>query len=122
MNNQNTQDFINGFWEALFWSELDDNDQPFDDNYDETDLDNASREDGEKECIDFLDDEACQLIESVGMDYSQAGHDFCLTRNGHGAGFWDRGLGEVGERLSDMCKPYGTINLYLAGDGTVATG
>ena len=26
-------------------------------------------------------------------DEAQAGHDFWLTRNGHGVGFWDRGLG-----------------------------
>ena len=35
------------------------------------------------------------------------GHDFMLTRNGHGAGFWDRGLGELGDRLSKASGPYG---------------
>ena len=34
---------------------------------------------------------------------TRAGHDFWLTRNGHGAGFWDRGLGEVGDALSEAC-------------------
>lgn len=32
-----------------------------------------------------------------------AGHDFWLTRAGHGVGFWDRGLGELGDRLSALC-------------------
>lgn len=32
------------------------------------------------------------------------GHDFWLTRNRHGAGFWDRGLGDLGEALSDLAK------------------
>lgn len=36
-------------------------------------------------------------------DATQAGHDFWLTRNGHGAGFWDRGLGHIGEALSEAC-------------------
>ena len=36
-----------------------------------------------------------------------AGHDFALTRNSHGAGFWDRGMGELGDRLSDMARPFG---------------
>ena len=26
---------------------------------------------------------------------------------GHGAGFWDRGLGEVGDKLTALCRPYG---------------
>lgn len=41
-----------------------------------------------------------------------AGHDFALTRSGHGAGFWDRGLGEIGDRLSDMARSYGSADLY----------
>lgn len=36
----------------------------------------------------------------------QIGHDFCLTRNGHGAGFWDRGWDELGEYLSDVARTY----------------
>ena len=35
-----------------------------------------------------------------GMNEEQIGHDFWLTRNGHGAGFWDRGLGETGKKLT----------------------
>lgn len=31
----------------------------------------------------------------------QLGHDFALTRNGHGAGFWDRDLGQIGEDLTN---------------------
>lgn len=46
-----------------------------------------------------------------------AGHDFWLTRNGHGAGFWDRGLGDVGVTLSAACRPYGESNLYIGDDG-----
>lgn len=39
--------------------------------------------------------------------WGDAGHDFFLTREGHGAGFWDRGLGELGDRLSKACKGWG---------------
>ena len=42
-----------------------------------------------------------------------AGHDFALTRNGHGAGFWDRGLGEMGDMLSKECKPYGSHTVII---------
>jgi hypothetical protein len=47
------------------------------------------------------------------------GHDFWLTRNGHGAGFWDRGLGALGDRLTDASKPYGEVNLWVDADGSV---
>lgn len=51
----------------------------------------------------------------------KAGHDFWLTRSGHGAGFWDRGLGELGERLTKASKAYGSPDdhtPYDCGDGT----
>lgn len=39
----------------------------------------------------------CELAKvSVGS----AGHDFWLTRNGHGAGYWDRDAGDTGDRLT----------------------
>lgn len=52
-----------------------------------------------------LREEAISLPHSY--DLAQAGRDFWLTRQGHGAGFWDRGLGEAGEALSALCG-YGT--------------
>jgi hypothetical protein len=43
----------------------------------------------------------------------QAGHDFALTRNHHGAGFWDRGLGDVGDRLTEIAHGYGESNAWI---------
>lgn len=43
------------------------------------------------------------------------GHNFYLTREGHGTGFWDRGLGELGEYLSDKCKDWGEANMLFDG-------
>ncbi len=36
----------------------------------------------------------------------QCGHDLILTANRHGAGFWDRGLGEAGDRLTKATRGY----------------
>ncbi len=58
-------------------------------------------------------------LEASGLSSEQAGHDFWLTRNGHGAGFWDRGLGALGERLSKESKPYGSCDLYVGDDGQI---
>lgn len=42
----------------------------------------------------------------------QIGHDFILTANRHGAGFWDRGLPN-GDELSEIAQTFGTISAYL---------
>lgn len=54
-----------------------------------------------------------------GMADDAIGHDFWLTRNGHGAGFWDRGLGELGDWLTKMSKPFGECSLYVNNNGEV---
>lgn len=50
----------------------------------------------------------------------QAGHDFWLTRCGHGAGFWDRGLDDVGDKLTALVG-HGTewpnLDVYKGDDG-----
>lgn len=53
----------------------------------------------------------------AGIGPGQIGYDFNLTRNRHGAGFWDRGLGEAGDRLTAMAHPFGEWVLYLGDDG-----
>jgi hypothetical protein len=45
------------------------------------------------------------------------GHDFYLTRNRHGAGFWDRGLGDLGTALTDLAHPWGEASVYVGDDG-----
>lgn len=47
------------------------------------------------------------------------GYDFYLTRNGAGAGFWDRGLGELGDFLTAIAKPFGDCRMYVISDGEV---
>ena len=51
---------------------------------------------------------------------SQMGHDFWLTRNGHGTGFWDRGFPE-GNLLTELCEPYGSayVEVWDNGDENV---
>lgn len=46
----------------------------------------------------------------------QVGHDFWLTRNGHGAGFWDRpevyGGKDNAESLSDSARSFGQRYIF----------
>ena len=48
-----------------------------------------------------------------------AGYDFWLTRNGHGTGFWDRGLGNIGKRLAGRAAECGSADLYVGDDGRI---
>ena len=54
-------------------------------------------------------------------DDAQAGHDFWLTRCGHGAGFWDRDTGtpEIRRELTNICQEFGNIDLYIGDDWKV---
>lgn len=48
------------------------------------------------------------------------GHDFWLTRAGHGAGFWDGDLPEeLGERLTQASKAAGNREPYIGDDGLI---
>ena len=62
------------------------------------------------DALAFLEDNRealASLVESGKATWEQHGQDFALTRNGHGAGFWDRGYGEVGQALTDAARVYG---------------
>ncbi len=71
-----------------------------------------------------------QAIDQHQFSYEQAGHDFWLTRNGHGAGFWDRGLDSqvedeqggiwiLGEALTSASKSFGESHVFQHSDELV---
>lgn len=62
---------------------------------------------------------SCDVYRAGEYDESGAGHDFWLTRCGHGAGFWDRGLGEVGDKLTNAAQVFGECHLYVGDDGRI---
>lgn len=82
-----------------------------------------------EDCAAFqeLADKSLQLAYDYApsnYDAAHAGHDFWLTRNGHGAGFWDRGFGDlrtdtIGGRLSADAKSFGSCDPYCGDDGKV---
>lgn len=53
------------------------------------------------------------------MTHEQFGHDFWLTRNGHGAGFWDRGLDALGDTLTKWADTFKAVDMYVGDDGKV---
>ena len=47
----------------------------------------------------------------------QIGCDFWLTRNGHGAGFWDRELGRFGDAITASAERFKTLDVVVGDDG-----
>lgn len=54
----------------------------------------------------------------TGYSEDQAAYDLWLTRNHHGAGFWDRGLeGNAGDVLTEIAHSMGEVDFYMGDDG-----
>lgn len=109
-----------GYVDAALWSSNDESDEsggaPMDRNYSIADIAEETRKRMRKDCESFVEKNADLLVD---MDPGQIGHDFWLTRNGHGVGFWDRGLGEVGDKLSDSCRKFKEFYIYVGDDGKI---
>jgi hypothetical protein len=93
------------------------------DHFDASDLASEARESMRADLEAFLEgaDPSALTFWEAELGAGQIGHDFWLTRNGHGAGFWDRfsrGVGaDFGRHLTELAKPYGTSDLYAGDDG-----
>ena len=109
--------FTEAYLECALWSSVDDNGAPLDDSYGIEDLSAAVLASAVADCVAFQQDNASDLAQAGTAE--RCGHYFWLTRNGHGAGFWDRCLGEVGERLTKASKTYGSVDLYAGEDGLI---
>jgi hypothetical protein len=101
---------------CALWSSTDENDRPFDDDNTIEDFAPDALKQAQEDCKAFASDNADDLAD---IDSAQAGHDFWLTRNRHGAGFWDRGLGEIGKRLTDAAHAYGSCDVYRGDDDLI---
>ena len=50
-------------------------------------------------------------------EMDRAGHDFWLTRNREGAGFWDGFWGEDGDTLTELAQEFPEVDVYVGDDG-----
>lgn len=121
MSNQNTRDFVIAYFECALWSSTEWDEEgnagePLDANYGIDDIHPVTKRAGMRDCISFVTVYG-DLLDQVG-DYASHGHDFWLTRNHHGAGFWDRGYEEIGEQLTKAAKGYGRADM-IASEGKV---
>lgn len=104
------QTFIAGYIESALWSSTDDEGKPLDSRFDRRDLAPEALAVMESDCDRFLDEETEVMVRE---DFSRAGIDFWLTRNHHGAGFWDGDWPEEsGKKLTAKAHGFGECNLY----------
>jgi len=114
---------VTAYIQCALWSSTDDEGEPLDGLYEAWDFADEAEASMIEDCQDFLD-----LIKDEVWNWDQfwtperLGHDFWLTRNGHGAGFWDRYSdrhlgGAIGRQLTELCKPYGSSDVYVGDDG-----
>lgn len=93
----------------------------------ETSHDNYSAEGLAPEALQVMRDDCADFIRQAGADLREytdrtgcaGGYDFWLTRNGHGVGFWDRGLDALGDRLTAISEQAGARDLYIGDDGLI---
>jgi hypothetical protein len=112
------EEFFRSYCETALWSSTDDDGNSLDDKYDVDDITPATLKEMRKDCQAFVRETKADLHTS-GLSASRAGHNFWLTRNRHGAGFWDEGLGAIGKRLTDAAHAYGSVDLYVGDDGKI---
>lgn len=114
--------FMDAYIEALMWSESDDEGRNFDDRAELTDEAMAAIE---ADCRAFFTAyvdvwRGANRRASEYTDDELAGHDLALTRNWHGAGFWDGGWNEpAATALTEAAKRLGPQSLYRGDDGKV---
>jgi hypothetical protein len=78
----------------------------------ESDLSPKARRQLEIDCQLFAE-VAASLVGDV--DDEEFGRNFYYSREGHGTGFWDLGLGECGERLHALATSFPQCEPYVAG-------
>lgn len=104
---------VNAYIGTGLWATCDDSDEPLDQKYDVEDVDDSAKVKIKTDIENFLITASSLLVDLQG---GQIMHDFFLTRTSHGAGFWDRGLGETGEELTELCKKYSELSFVVGDD------
>lgn len=125
---RNFEEMVDGYAEAALFSSNDESDEsggnPLDENYSRADIADETFKKMKRDCAKFMKQNKRDLDAFVSDPdlehksdshvWSLVGYCFWMNRNGHGVGFWDRGVEEaLGERLSKASQKFGEVNLYV---------
>lgn len=120
-------DMTRGYLECALWTTVLDDDEPADSIYDISDFAPEAVARASEDCARFETENAADLADfpdSPDGDSAASfiGHNLWLNRNGHGRGFWDRDLGEAGDRLSEAARKMGESYVYVGDDERLYVG
>ena len=107
-------DFTRQYIETLVWSS-----EPDDESWQGAMVSSELIERAWHECKAFLYRTNWMLENEENQYHSDAAHDFALTRNHHGAGFWDGDWPKHGNRLTNIAESFGEITPYMGDDGLI---
>jgi len=117
---------LDSYITTALWSTNDESDEsggrPLDDNYGPSDVSAGARAAMRRDVHSFATKYGHLILSATAHSgsgrWEKAGHDFWLTRNGHGAGFWDGDWKpkEVGDALTRAAKSYSGVDLYVGDD------
>lgn len=119
--------FVQSYIESALWSSTDFDGVPLDDSkYANAELAPETLKRFEADCEKFQA-ESDAIINSVteyhavsSLSRQPIAHDFWLTRNRHGAGFWDGDYPkEIGEALTKLAHSFGECDLYIGDNGQI---
>lgn len=117
-------DFTTAYIECALWSTNDESTPaggvPLDENYGIEDFAPETLNQIIADCRLFQIQNKADIISADSLGFTRAGHDFWLTRNGHGAGFWDGDWPEeIDDRLTEASAAFGEFNLYVGDSGQI---
>ena len=114
--------FVTSYIKTALWSSIDGEGVPLDDSkYADSKLAPATLRRIKMDCARFIVRGRKLFGEYfTGPQVARTAHNFWLTRNHHGAGFWDGDYPEnVGEKLTDLAHSFGECDLYIGDDGKI---
>lgn len=101
--------------EALVWQATGDDGEPLDA---DIELNEDSLDTLNEQFDDFVELNPVLVKRATAtVDMAQLGHSWVLSRNGHGTGLWDVGLGPVGDKLHKAAQDQGPLDSYVGDDG-----
>jgi hypothetical protein len=118
LGNTATLRILRGYLVAALWSSIDDEGNPLDRDFEITSISTESLLSAWAECSRFIRENETDLTH---LDDERNGHNFWLTRNRHGSGFWNERVDDESaefamQQLTHASQSFGEIDLYIGDD------
>ena len=122
--------FTRAYLITALWSSVDSSGEPLDRAYSLEDYSASALASAIHDCARFQRENETTIAAAIasgdvtcGPDFCErgrAGHDFWLTRNRHGAGFWDGDWPEAqAGKLTQAAHAFGEVNAEAGSDGAI---